>query len=143
MWCITRVSLLTKSSWRKLVLENKIKEGEKAQSVDHSIQIKPANDLPLSEARKILRLKGPTAHEFNLGHKGRSFGHWLVAIEYYWISFTFLLSDPTFKYFLVYILLSVLGFRVSPIFYSFHLLDVINRFPTLKNVIQAVTLNSD
>ena len=49
-------------------------------------------------------------------------------VEYYWISFTFLLNNSTFKYFLVYILLSVFGFTVSPIFYSFHLLDVIDRF---------------
>ena len=67
----------------------------------------------------------------------------IVKMEYYWISFTFLLSNSTFKYFLVYILLSVLGLRISPIFYSFHLLDVINRFATLKNVIQSVTTNKN
>ena len=48
-----------------------------------------------------------------------------------------------FKYFCVYIILSILGFQVSPIFYSFHLLDVINRFPTLGNVIQSVRLKLD
>ena len=29
----------------------------------------------------------------------------------------------------------------SPVFYAFHLLDVIERFPTLKDVIRSVTMN--
>ena len=102
----------------------------------------PARDLPLQEVRRILRTKGPEAAEFNAENR-RDFGHMIVKMEYYWISFTFLLSNSTFKYFLVYILLSVLGLRISPIFYSFHLLDVINRFATLKNVIQSVTTNKN
>lgn len=98
--------------------------------------------MTLAEARRILKLKGPNAHEFNLG-ESRDFGHFALSLEYYWISFTFLLSNTTFKYFLIYISLSVLGLTVSPIFYSFHLLDVINRFETLKNVIKSVTMNMD
>jgi hypothetical protein len=83
-----------------------------------------ARDLPLHEARKILMFKGPFADEFMITGK-RDFGHFVVKLEYLWISFTFLLQNGTFKYYVIYIMISALGFLVSPIFYSFHLLDVI------------------
>ena len=110
----------------------------------HNVIIRPANELPLREARRILKYKGPDAEEFLLDEeKGRDFGHFVVQLEYYSTSVLFLLMNRTFQYFLFYIALSFLGWRVSPIFYSFQLLDVINRISTLKNVIQSVTTNAD
>lgn len=53
-----------------------------------------------------------------------------------------LLTAPNLQYMVAYITLAVLGLQVSPFFYTLHLLDVITRFPTLRNVIQAVTKNS-
>ena len=44
---------------------------------------------------------------------------------------------------MAFIMLTVLGMEVSHIFFSFQLLDVVNRFPTLRNVIMSVTQNKD
>ena len=40
-----------------------------------------------------------------------------------------------------YIVISIIGTTISEIAYCFHLLDIIGRSPTLKNVIKAVTTN--
>ena len=40
-----------------------------------------------------------------------------------------------------YLAFSFQGLFQSPVFYAFHLLDVIERFPTLKDVIRSVTMN--
>ena len=61
--------------------------------------------------------------------------------EYYWISLTFLISNNTFLFNVMYFVFSIQGLLQSPVFYSFHLVDVINRFSALQNVIKAVTLN--
>jgi len=143
-WCITKAALVTKSKWRQLIDETRAREID-AEDVEKPIGIqtfRPASELSLYEVRKILRLKGPEADEFGPEGEDRDFGHLIVKLEYYWISFTFLLTHPTFKYLLAYIFLAVLGLRISLIFYTFQLLDVINRFPTLRNVIQSVTQNS-
>lgn len=52
-----------------------------------------------------------------------------------------LLVAPNLQYMVAYITLAILGLQVSPFFYTLHLLDVITRSPTLRNVIQAVTKN--
>lgn len=44
---------------------------------------------------------------------------------------------------MMYFVFSIQGLLQSPVFYSFHLLDVINRSPPLQNVIKSVTLNID
>jgi hypothetical protein len=41
----------------------------------------------------------------------------------------------------LYFGISILGYLSSDIYYSFHLLDVINRIDTLQNVIKSVTSN--
>ena len=51
------------------------------------------------------------------------------------------LVAPTFMYMTYFIILTILGLQVSPFFYSLHLLEIITRIPTLRNVIQAVTKN--
>lgn len=42
----------------------------------------------------------------------------------------------------MYLGISILGYMSSDIYYSFHLLDCVNRFQTLRNVIESVTSNS-
>lgn len=99
--------------------------------------------MPLAEAWKVLRQKGPFADEFWItdGEESRrNFGSVFVWLDYIWIQITFIITDGMFKFFLVYIVISFLGILLSPIFYSFHLLDAVNWFPTLKNVIRSVTL---
>jgi len=44
---------------------------------------------------------------------------------------------------IIYACLSLLGLFQSPIFYSMQLLDIINRFPSLTNVIKAITVNKN
>merc|ERR1712216_597045 len=61
--------------------------------------------------------------------------------EYYWISLTFLISSNEFIFNVMYFVFSIQGLLQSPVFYSFHLLDVINRFGALQDVIKAVTVN--
>lgn len=65
----------------------------------------------------------------------------MVWFEYKIYSGLFVLNDGTFKYFLIYLTFSFFGLILSPIFYTFHLFDLIDRFPTLGNVVRAVTMN--
>jgi hypothetical protein len=52
-----------------------------------------------------------------------------------------MMQDADFIFSLTYMVFSLQGLIQSPIFYSCHLADVINRKPQLKSVIKAVTLN--
>ena len=56
---------------------------------------------------------------------------------------SFIMQNSEFLFAVVYLAFSVQGSIQSPIFYSFHLTDVVNRFPELQSVIQSVTLNGD
>ena len=64
-----------------------------------------------------------------------------MIFEYYWNSLSFLISDGEFIFMIMYFIFSIQGLLQSPVFYSFHLLDVINRFPQLQRVMQTVTVN--
>ena len=55
----------------------------------------------------------------------------------------FYLSEPSLLYMAFYIVCSIIGFYVNPIIYSFHLLDIMNRFPELKSVILSITTNAN
>jgi hypothetical protein len=100
----------------------------------------------LREARKILRTKGPDAAEFMKfkdGRNVREFGHFIVWLEHKWMQISFLIEfDSMFKFFIVYCLISFFGILFSDVFYSLHMLAIINKVPTLKNVIRSVTLKS-
>lgn len=54
-----------------------------------------------------------------------------------WVAF----ADPTLRFYVLYVTFTWLGNFVSPFFFSFHLLDIINRSPTVRAVLQAVTHN--
>jgi len=77
------------------------------------------------------------------GKAVRNLGHLALKLEYYWLSVSFILRSGEFRFLLIYTCLSLQGLFTSPIFYSFHLLDMINRFPTLNNVIRSVTVNGN
>ena len=64
-----------------------------------------------------------------------------VRFEYYWVSLSTLINNGSFVFSLQYLVISLQGLLQSPVFYSFHLLDLINRLPTLKDVIRSVTMN--
>ena len=81
--------------------------------------------------------------KFKDGKNVREFGHFIVWLEYHWMQVSFIIEyDLMFRFFVVYCAISFLGILISDVFYSFHLLSIINRIPTLKNVIRSVTLKS-
>ena len=51
-----------------------------------------------------------------------------------------LFSEVDVIYYLAYQILSILGTFYNPLFFSFHLLDVLYRYPSLQNVIKSITL---
>lgn len=52
----------------------------------------------------------------------------------------FALSNFNVLYQLGYLSFSVLGTAVNPLFFSFHLLDILYRYPTLQNVVKSITI---
>jgi hypothetical protein len=127
---ITRAHLIIKSEWRAYVEQNRIKyqnllNSKKDEGESYS-NIK-AKDLSLLDARMILLTQGPDANDCEDPNK-RDFGHVILRLEYLWSSFSFVLSNGTIMFLIIYAVLSVLGLFVSPIFYSMQLLDVIVRF---------------
>lgn len=92
----------------------------------------------------VLQIEGPYSEVFyNENTKVRKLGTMSMYFEYYWISLTFLISSGEFIFNVMYFVFSIQGLLQSPVFYAFHLLDVINRFSALQDVIKAVTLNLD
>ena len=131
---ITRAHLVIKSNWRAYVEENRFKyqnllNSNKDKADAYSV-IK-AKDLSLLDARMLLLTQGPDANEFMIDdcedeHK-RDFGHVILRLEYIWTSSSFVLSNGTVVFLIIYCALSILGLFLSPIFYSMQLLDVIVR----------------
>lgn len=98
-------------------------------------------ELEVYQARQFLTIEGPYSSVF-LGEDGSfNFHHNAVKFEYYWVSVSNLINCGGFVFAIQYLLFSIQGLLQSPVFYSFHLLDVIERFPTLKDVIRSVTMN--
>jgi hypothetical protein len=50
-------------------------------------------------------------------------------------------EDSSLRFYALYVTFTWLGNFVSPFFFCFHLLDIVNRSPTLAAVLQAVTHN--
>ena len=92
----------------------------------------------MGDARMVLQLYGPEEFEENGSY---SFGSLAVAFEYYWISLAYLMKDGNFLFSVQYLAFSLQGMLQSPVFYAFHLLDIVNRLHTLKDVIRSVTMN--
>jgi hypothetical protein len=59
-----------------------------------------------------------------------------------WTCSRFFISNGKVLFLMIYSSMSLLGIFASPVFYSMQLIDIINRFPSLSNVIKSVTKNS-
>lgn len=91
-----------------------------------------------------MQIEGPYSPVFYNDVTGqRNFGGISMKFEYYWVSLTFLISNGDFIFNVMYFVFSIQGLLQSPVFYSFHLLDVVNRFPELQNVMKSVSLNAN
>ena len=123
-WLITNYSLMNKKYWREYIDMNRVIDPDRFKELEmrNTLTIKPARDTTLREVRRVLRFYGTEADEF-LINGNLDFGHLIVKLEYYWLSYTFIVKNGTFKYFCVLILLACAGLSFSPAFYSFHLLD--------------------
>jgi hypothetical protein len=63
-----------------------------------------------------------------------------------WAVFTarsawYFLNNSTVVYYCAYMLFAVLGLFATPFAFAWHLLDIMNRYESLKNVLRAVTYN--
>jgi hypothetical protein len=133
-FCINKISIILKQGWRDKCEKNKqlmshdlkyIMEPLKPNYQDYNIK-----ELPLYAIRNLLLTEGPEYPAFHVDGK-RNFQYAAVEFEYRWICLTFLMKDGDFIFNLVYMLFSLQGLIQSPVFYSCHLGDVINRFPEL------------
>ena len=97
--------------------------------------------MSVNMTRNLLHTRGPEAREFNVNKTKRVFGNVCTRLEYYAFSLIFLLQDSWLKYYVYYFAVSFIGYYVDQLFYCLHLLDITNRFSTLRSVIQSVTQN--
>ena len=100
LWLITSYSLLNKRYWRAYVEKNRLNDPETFKKLDsrNSLSIKPAKDTPLTDAREILKFYGIECREFNYYGK-LDFGHFIIKLEYYSLSITFIFKNSRFQYF--------------------------------------------
>lgn len=145
-FCVNKINLIVRAGWRQRVTENQIemlvevKELGKLRS--EALSELDVNQIGISTCRMILQVEGPYSSVFyDEFTRKRNFGHVSMLFEYYWISLSFLISNGEFIFTVMYFVFSMQGLFQSPVFYSFHLLDVINRVPALQTVIQTVTVN--
>jgi hypothetical protein len=66
---------------------------------------------------------------------------WYNVAEYKVIRFSYMLFDTYLFYLSIFLLFAILGVALSKIFFTFLLLDIIDRSIILNNVIKSVTLN--
>lgn len=68
------------------------------------------NEIHISVCRMILQIEGPYSTVFyNEETRQRNFGHISMTFEYYWISLSFLISDGSFIFAVVYFVISMQG----------------------------------
>ena len=142
-WVVLYAKLVVKRKWRELIKENwqKMWDSEKEAELEDMDSIDLENiDGKLGEY--ILYVKGPESKYFLKDGK-RNFGSNFLKFNYYLKSTVMLLSEPGLLYAIFYIMVSLFGLLLSPLFYSYHLLDIVVRFETLKNVIRSVTRNAN
>lgn len=137
---------MTAASWRDYITKNDAlsKKEEVAKIIENPKRI-PPNKMSIEMTHLILICKGPEAEEFqnaeDMGESNR-FGNLFTRAEYLLFNIHFFANDSLFQYYVLYFGISLLGFFSHEIFYSFHLLDVLMRFPELQNVVKSVTSNS-
>lgn len=143
---INQKNLIIKEGWRKRIDHNVTElQGEVLQIQrmrENSMSNIKAEDLEVYQARMFLNIEGPYSSVFQSDEEGKfNFYHNALWIEYYWVSLSTLIKCGGFVFSIQYLAFSLQGLLQSPVFYAFHLLDVIERFPTLKDVIRSVTMN--
>lgn len=99
-------------------------------------------EMSIEQTHLILMAKGIEAEEFNIGET-TDFGNYFTKMEVQFYNIYFFLQDGTFQYYVLYFGVSILGFQIDQLYYSFHLLDVVVKFPALANVVKAVTMNAN
>ena len=143
-FCVNSRNLVIQEGWRKRIDENQFELRADRKRIEEIFEkddtIQRAGDLDIGDARLWLQIQGPYAELFMSDGK-RSFGHTAVAFEYYWISLSHLIKNGNFIFSIQYLAFSLQGMLQSPVFYAFHLLDIVERLPTLKDVIKSVTMN--
>ena len=88
-------------------------------------------------------VNGPESTEFNMDKDNANFGNFFTRMEFRLINLFFFMQDSSFQYYILYFSISVLGFLSDELFYSLQLLDVVVRFPSLTDVVKAVTNNTN
>lgn len=96
--------------------------------------------MSIEATHLILMCCGPESDLFRLNGE-KNFGNWFVKLEYHCYNLYFFFQDGVFRYYVLYFAISIMGFTTHELFYSFHLLDVIQRSPTLINVTRSITSN--
>lgn len=137
-YIINKYTLVTKQGWRSFVEANK----RTASKIAENEERLNVQEMSIEQTHLILMAKGIEAEEFNIGEKS-DFGNKFTKMEVQFYNIYFFLQDGVFQYYVLYFGISVLGFQVDQLYYSFHLLDVVVKFPTLANVVKAVTMNAN
>jgi hypothetical protein len=78
-------------------------------------------------------------NEYFLEKGVKSFPNLYTKLCYQFLNMVFLFTDFEFVYIVFYVFLSFLGSFYDVIFYSFHLLDILNRFDSLTDVIRSIS----
>jgi len=137
-FAINKKKLITNTAWREFICENNDNEvceiGDNEERLD-------VNQMSYEMTHVILMMKGHDANEFNIEEGVRNFGNWFTYSEYHLLNTIFFIQDGTFQYYVLYWAISLLGKYSADIYYSFHLLDVINRSVVLQNVMLAISMN--
>ena len=124
-YTMARGGLITKAKWRDFVKENL----KTMKSFDNEDRLE-ITEMSIEMTHTILMTKGPEASEFNID--GRIFfGNCYTKFEYTMFNILFFIQDSVFIYYVLYFMISMLGFFYLDIFYALHLLDFITRSPTL------------
>ena len=144
-WFILRVPLMLKQKWRKLIYDNKksfkLEDNIlKPAAEENEHEIEDISAQPTTKTMRLLLTKGPEHAVFHREGK-RNFGNLWTKLAYYWINVYFVLSDGSFRYFIFYIIVCVLGLFGPNLVFSLHLLDFMVRYKNLRNIVRAVTLN--
>jgi len=138
-WLRVNSPMIFREKWREEVKWKSLTP-EQELKLAYMLEDRDLSELPPSVGLEILWKKGPYNPYFFLTGK-RDFGHLLVHASYYYKNVIFICRNGKFLFMMFYLVVSILGTALSEITYSLHLLDVINRFKTLRNVVRSVTGN--
>jgi inositol 1,4,5-triphosphate receptor type 3 len=118
--------------YRKVIFDNTHLVDDEQQRVIQSYMSKNMRDITHKERMQIIG--------YYNSREGRVAS--VPFLQYTTYCLIFLLQSGMFKYLIFYLTSSIVALTYNVVLlYAFHLLDVINRFQTLQNVIKAITYN--